>query len=76
MSEAFVIVCPATLEVLTERFDSSADAPGLEQTFLRHRVAIEQTASDKYDAGEIEPHNDPKIVITARDMASPLSRKF
>jgi hypothetical protein len=49
---------------------------GHEQDFLLHRGEIEQAASFKFDEGDIECGDDPKIVVTARDMASPLSRKF
>ena len=69
------VPCRATLALLADRFDSGATTNGHEQAFLLHRVAIEQAASVKFDEGNIEPDVDPKIVITARDMASPLSRK-
>jgi hypothetical protein len=70
------VPCRATLDLLADRFDSGATPNGHEQAFRLHRGAIEQAASDKFDEGNIEPHVDPKIVVTARDMASPLSRKF
>ena len=70
------VPCRATLDLLAGRFDSGATPNGHEQAFLPHREAIEQAASAKFDEGTIEPHVDPKIVITARDLASPLSRKF
>jgi hypothetical protein len=50
--------------------------PWSENPGAGHRGAIEQAASAKFDEGDIEPNVDPKIVVTARDMASPLSRKF
>ena len=70
------VTCRATLDLLADRFDSGATPNGHEQAFLLHRSAIEQAASAKFDEGNIEPHVDPKVVITARDMASPLSRKL
>jgi hypothetical protein len=70
------VPCRATLDLLANRFDSGATSNGQEQAFLLHRGAIEQAASAKFDDGNVEPNVDPKIVITASDMASPLSRKF
>lgn len=70
------VSCTATHALLAERFDSNGTLPELEQAFLLHREAIEQAASAKFDQGRTEPHDDPKVVITARDMASPLSLKF
>jgi hypothetical protein len=70
------VPCRATLDLLADRFDSNGTLNGQEQAFLLHRDAIEQAASAKFDEGNIEPHADPKVVITARDMASPLSRKL
>jgi hypothetical protein len=70
------VPCRATLDLLADRFDSNGTPSGQEQAFLLHRGAIEYAASVKFDEGDIEPHDDPKIVVTARDMASPLSRKF
>src|SRR5688500_17257993 len=58
----------ATLDLLAVRFDSGATPDGHEQTFFLHRGAIEQAASSKFNEGDIEPHVDPKVVITARDM--------
>lgn len=70
------VPCRATLDLLAGRFDSGPTPNGHEQAFLFHRDAIERAASTTFDEGNIEPHLDPKVVITARDMASPLSRKF
>ena len=70
------VPCEATLELLAERFDSNGTPLGEQQAFLLHRNAIEQAASAKYDAGEIDLDIERGVVITARDMASPLSRKF
>ena len=69
------VPCRATLDLLADRFDSGPAPNGQEQAFLLHRIEIEQ-ASAKFDEGDIEPNVDPKIIVTARDMASPLSRKF
>ena len=74
--EEMEVPCRATLDLLTDRFDSGDTPNGQEQAFLLHRCAIEQAASAKFDEGDIEPHVDPKVVIAANDMASPLSRKF
>src|SRR5690349_15052309 len=70
------VPCRATLDLLAVRFDSGNTPNGLQQAFLLHRGAIEKAASAKFDEGDIESHVDPKVVITASDMASPLSRKF
>jgi hypothetical protein len=70
------VPCRATIELLAERFDSDGTPSGHERAFILHRGAIEQTASAKFDDGNVEPRVDPKVVITPRDMASPLSRKF
>jgi len=70
------VPCRATLNLLAVRFDSGATPDGHERTFLLHRGAIEQAASAKFDEGDTEPCVDPKVLITASDMASPLSRKF
>ena len=69
------VPCTATRELLEDRF-GNGDRDEDEKAFRLNRAAIEQAASDKYDAGEVEPRVDPKIVVTARDMASPLSRKI
>jgi hypothetical protein len=47
-----------------------------DEAFRLNRELIEQAASDKYDAGRLEPHIDERIVVTAADMASPLSQKM
>jgi hypothetical protein len=46
------------------------------EMFKNHRDAIEQAASDKYDADMLEAHSDARIVITETDIASPLSKKM
>jgi hypothetical protein len=70
------VPCEATLELLAGRFDSRGTPLAHEQAFLFHRIAIEQAASVKYDAGGIDLDIDRRIVVTMRDMDSPLSRKF
>jgi hypothetical protein len=70
------VPCRASRELLEDRFGSNGNQAEDEKAFHLNRAAIEQAASDKYDAGQIEPHADPKVVVTAWDMASPLSRKM
>jgi hypothetical protein len=70
------VPCRATRELLEDKFGSNGNPAEDEKAFRVNRAAIEQAASDKYDAGQIEAHVDPKIVVTAWDMASPLSRKM
>src|SRR5262245_15738295 len=70
------VPCRATRELLGDRFGSNGERDEDEKAFRLNRAAIEQAASDKYDAGEVESRVDPKIVVTAGDMASPLSRKM
>ena len=70
------VPCRATPELLAERFGSNGEPEDNERVFLLRRDEIEEVASRKYDAGEIEPRVDPKVIVTATDMASPLSRKM
>jgi len=70
------VPCRASRELLEDRFGSNGDQAEDEKAFHLNRAAIEQAASDKYDAGQVEPYADPKVVVTAWDMASPLSRKM
>jgi uncharacterized protein DUF1488 len=70
------VPCTASHELLAQKFGSGGAREQDEKAFRDNRAAIEQAASDKYDAGWIEPDVDPKVMITARDMASPLSRKI
>jgi hypothetical protein len=70
------VPCRASRDLLEDRFGSNGEQAEDEKAFLVHRAAIEQAASDKYDAGQLEPLVDPKIIVTAWDMASPLSRKM
>jgi hypothetical protein len=67
------VACRAARELLRFRFGSS-DCDG--ETFELHREAIEKAASDKYDAGMVEPHTDATVVVNEVDMASSLSRKM
>ena len=41
-----------------------------------NRKSIELDASDKYDAGELAPHTDARVIVIAADMASSLSKKM
>ena len=70
------VPCTATRELLEDRFGSNGERDGDEKAFRGNRAAIEQAASDKYDSGQIEARIDPKIIVTAFDMASSLSRKL
>jgi hypothetical protein len=70
------VPCTASHDLLEEKFGSNGDPDEDGKAFLGNRTAIEKAASDKYDAGQIEPSEDPKIIVTAYDMASPLSRKM
>jgi hypothetical protein len=70
------VPCTATPELLGEKFGSNGEPSENEKAFQLNRAAIEQAASDKYDAGKIESRIDPKILVTATDMASPLSQKM
>jgi Protein of unknown function (DUF1488) len=67
------VACRAAREMLRYRFGSS-DGDG--ETFRLHREAIEKAASDKYDAGMVEPQTDATVVVREVDMASSLSRKM
>jgi hypothetical protein len=70
------VPCEATPELLAWRFDSEGTPLSQQEAFLFHRIAIEQAASAKYDASETDSAVDRTIIVTASDMASPLSRKF
>ena len=70
------VPCRATPELLMDKFGSNGESAENERLFRLHRVAIEDAASTKYDAGGIERCVDPKVIVTAIDMASPLSRKM
>ncbi len=70
------VPCTATPELLAEKFGSNGEPEEHERVFRLNRAAIEKAASMKYDAGEIERCADPKVIVTAIDMASPLSRKM
>src|SRR5262245_46594528 len=70
------VPCRASRELLEDRFGSNGNQAEDEKVFRLNRAAIEQAASDKYDAGQVEPQIDPNVVVTAWDMASALSRKM
>jgi hypothetical protein len=70
------VPCRASQELLCDRFGSKGDAGGDETAFRVNRVPIERAASDKYDAGELAPHSDTRVIVIAADMASSLSKKM
>ncbi len=67
------VACRADRKLLRHRFGSS-DCKSDAAAFDLHREEIEQAASDKYDAGKIEPHTDATVVVSEVDLASPLSK--
>jgi hypothetical protein len=69
------VACRAARGLLRHRF-GSRDSDGDQDSFKLHRQAIEQAASNKYDAGKLEAHTDATITVTETDMASSLSRKM
>jgi hypothetical protein len=73
--ESTEVPCRAECELLREKFGSSG-ADGDERAFRLNRESIEEAASEKYDAGKIEASAPRKVIISAFDMASPLSRKM
>jgi Protein of unknown function (DUF1488) len=73
--ESTEVPCRAECELLREKFGSSG-ADGDERAFRLNRETIEEAASNKYDAGKIEAHAPWKVVVSAFDMASPLSQKM
>jgi hypothetical protein len=70
------VPCRATTELLIDRFGSDGSDEGNENVFRKNREAIERAASNKFDAGGVESPVDTKIILTAADMASPLSQKI
>jgi hypothetical protein len=70
------VPCKAECGLLRDRFGSRGDSHGNERAFRLNREDIEGAASSKYDAGKIEPRAPWKIIISASDMASPLSQKM
>jgi hypothetical protein len=70
------VPCTASHDLLENKFGSNGAIDEAERAFRGNRDAIEKAASDKYDAGQIEPCIDPKVVVTAYDMSSPLIRKM
>lgn len=69
------VSCRADRELLRNRFGSS-DRDGDAAVFEQHKKEIEQAASDKYDAGKIEPYADAMVIVRETDLASPLSKKM
>jgi hypothetical protein len=70
------VPCRAECGLLCDRFGSSGDSHGNEKAFRLNREYIEGAASNKYDAGKIEPRAPWKIIVSAADIASPLSQKM
>jgi hypothetical protein len=73
--EATEVPCRAERDLLREKFGSSGD-DGDENAFRLNRELIERAASEKYDAGNIEAGAPSTVIVSAFDMASPLSRKM
>jgi hypothetical protein len=69
------VACRADRELLRHRF-GSRDRDGDAAVFALYRDRIEQAASDKYDAGDTEPHTDATVVVREADMMSPLLKKL
>ena len=70
------VPCTASHDLLEDKYGSDGTRDEDEKAFLGNRTAIEKAASDKFDAGQIESSDDPKVIVTAYDMSSPLSRKM
>jgi hypothetical protein len=70
------VPCRAERGLLCDRFGSSGDSHGNENAFRLNREDIEGAASNKYDAGKIETRAPWKIIVSATDIASPLSQKM
>jgi hypothetical protein len=75
VDESTEVPCRAECDLLREKFGSGG-SDGDESAFRLNRESIEGAASAKYDAGNIEPNAPWKIIVSASDMASPLSRKM
>lgn len=70
------VSCRAAIALLREQYGSQGEGAGDAAAFRDHRVAIEQAASEKYDAGKIEGDREVKIIVTSDDVASHLSLKM
>jgi hypothetical protein len=70
------VPCRVSQELLFDKFGSKGDRGADETAFQLNRESIERAASDKYDAGELAPHSDARVIIIAADMASSLSKKM
>jgi hypothetical protein len=73
--ETTEVLCRAERDLLRDKF-GSRDGEGDERTFRLNRESIEEVASDKYDVGNVESRSPWKVIVSAADMASPLSRKM
>ena len=69
------VPCRADRELLRSCFQS-VDRESDSAAFDEHRSVIERAASDKYDAGSIEPFTDAKVVVGRADLVSPLGQKM
>jgi hypothetical protein len=69
------VACRADRDLLRNRYGSH-DRESDAAAFLLNRDEIERVASEKYDAGMIEPHEDAEIEVHEQDLSSPLSRKL
>jgi hypothetical protein len=74
-SGSIEVACRAARDLLRNRFGSSSRESD-EAVFRIHRREIEQAASDKYDAGKLEPSSDATVVVGEDDLASSLSKKM
>lgn len=69
------VACRADRQLLRNYFgsiDRNSDA----DAFKLHQAEIEQAASNKYDAGELEPATDASVVVQEADMKSSFSKKM
>ena len=70
------VPCRASEELLRDKFGSNGERGGNDAAFRLNRELIEQAASNKYDAGELAPHSDARVIVVTLDMASSLSKKM
>ena len=70
------VACRAESALLREWYGSAGEGAGDAAAFKNYRSAIEQAASEKYDAEKIARNDEVKIVVTREDVASHLSLKF
>ena len=69
------VLCWVEQEFLRYQFESR-DLLGDSDVFEINRAAIEQAASDKYDAAPADLSAQARLTVTGADIASPLSRKM